>query len=233
MTMKKAFTLIELLIVVAIIAILAAIAVPNFLEAQTRSKVSRVKADLRTMATAIEAYSVDHNMPPREWRFAYDGAFRGQNNASGIVGPVISTPIAYITSAYIDDPFIGRGDNWDEDQKVFSYANIIERERRRATLGGNVWFFGGPLSQAQRSEALQAFFGSWYMMSIGPDQRYDNNMQSTNPNSTLDRGSPLIPGREYMVYDPTNGTISDGNIIRSAAGGDDRQIPNQDILGPH
>ena len=55
----KAFTLIELLIVVAIIAILAAIAVPNFLEAQTRSKISRVRSDLRSLATALESYCVD------------------------------------------------------------------------------------------------------------------------------------------------------------------------------
>ena len=59
---NRAFTLIELLIVVAIIAILAAIAVPNFLEAQTRSKVSRTKADMRTCATALEAY--DHQDMP-------------------------------------------------------------------------------------------------------------------------------------------------------------------------
>ena len=60
----KGFTLIELLIVVAIIAILAAIAVPNFLEAQVRAKVSRVKADMRSLATAIEAYVVDNNVYP-------------------------------------------------------------------------------------------------------------------------------------------------------------------------
>ena len=56
---KNGFTLIELLVVVAIISILASIALPNFLEAQTRSKVARVKADLRTLAGAIEMYITD------------------------------------------------------------------------------------------------------------------------------------------------------------------------------
>jgi len=60
----KGFTLIELLIVVAIIAILAAIAVPNFIEAQSRAKISRAKADMRSLATAIESYAVDNNQYP-------------------------------------------------------------------------------------------------------------------------------------------------------------------------
>src|SRR5690606_13569858 len=64
---NRGFTLIELLIVVAIIAILAAIAVPNFLEAQVRSKVSRTKADMRTVATALEAYAVDSNHYPPDF----------------------------------------------------------------------------------------------------------------------------------------------------------------------
>ncbi len=61
---KNAFTLIELLIVVAIIGILAAIAVPNFLNAQVRAKVSRAISDMKTQETALEMYRLDNNDYP-------------------------------------------------------------------------------------------------------------------------------------------------------------------------
>ena len=65
MRKDRGFTLIELLIVVAIIGIIAAIAIPNLLNAINRGRQKRTMSDMRTIATAIEAYAVDNSFYPR------------------------------------------------------------------------------------------------------------------------------------------------------------------------
>jgi len=61
---RRGFTLIELMVVIAIIIILAAIAIPNYLTMTARAKRSRVASDMATVATVLETYKTDWGKYP-------------------------------------------------------------------------------------------------------------------------------------------------------------------------
>ncbi len=90
---KESFTLIELLIVVAIIGILAAIAVPNFINAQIRAKVAKVVSEENSIKNAYTQYYMDQNA----WPPHMDGDDAQHR--------YVTTPIAYLTTS-IFCPFL-------------------------------------------------------------------------------------------------------------------------------
>ena len=83
---RSSFTLIELLIVVAIIGILAAIAVPNFLNARVRAKISRVVTEERAISQSYLMYRMDRSKYPPH----IDG--------DPAQHKYVTTPIAYLST---------------------------------------------------------------------------------------------------------------------------------------
>ncbi|MFC1600748.1 type IV pilin protein [Candidatus Sumerlaeota bacterium] len=174
---QSAFTLIELLMVIMIIAILSAIAVPSVLEFQVRAKVARVQTELRAMATTLEAYCVDQGSYPP----AFDPAV-GAN-----IFPLsqriyrLTTPIAYImklpaevfppAAAYANAPL----SHFDTYDYYCSESDTLEHDGINSTR-----------------------HSAWRLSSGGPDLYHSFSM--------IDFGG--------IEYDPTNGTISNGDLTR-------------------
>jgi type II secretion system protein G len=90
MNNQRGFTLIELMIVVAIIGILTAIAFPLYANIQSRARVAKAQADVRTMASAVVVYSAHMGSMPASLGTLTSAA----TNAQGAVaGPFIPKPI--------------------------------------------------------------------------------------------------------------------------------------------
>jgi Tfp pilus assembly protein PilE len=164
-----------------ILAVAVRSSVAGYSEANVRSRVSRARADQRSLATALEAYYVDNNgyVP---WATGDQGvnnflpagsASRGRptfrNPSAG--GPrTLTTPLAYITQLQ-PDPFA------PDKGAVYSY------------------YRDG---------------GGWILLSAGPDGDYDIDPQKLYNSSVTQPSTELLS----KAYDPTNGTISDGDIFR-------------------
>lgn len=189
----RGLTLIELLVVVAIAVILAGISVVNYLEFQTRAKVSQAHNDLRVLATAAETYFVDHNtFPPNQTAFI----------------PLVY-PTEYLRSGFPSDPF-------DEPETYFMF-NMTELDDF-AFDAVTTAFPGDVATQATFFEQGFLFTSagpdeSYIINEL--DGNPDDSLEET------DYVLWLIAIRDSgggTIYDPTNGTFSPGDIGRTRRG---------------
>lgn len=210
---QQGFSLIELLIVVAIIAILAAIAVPNFLEAQTRSKVSRVVADMRSITAGLELYATDYmHYPPNLMDSAgRHNVMRMPMGHMPFVPYCLTSPVSYLADLPLDT-FKPRV--MSDHRHTFMYFNATNNpdEKNRAAYRAMV---------ESRTAAMAGEVAppKWFMVSTGPDYHMGTmatllRMERDMPIYQIQL-MPMMAGMgERVRYDATNGTVSEGDIVR-------------------
>jgi hypothetical protein len=185
--------------------------VPNFLEAQVRAKVSRVRADHRSIATGLEMYHIDTNKYP--WCNGDNMGF-----ATGPYGGSqqrtlerLTTPIAYMTGeGSFKDPFKAKGIRYEmgfTDKKPFSATQAKKADlywyTARNARDSAVW-------GQTTAHDVDPFW--WFLQSCGPDGYYDFVYYTLN---TFTSDTPINRARCAMtIYDASNGTTSEGSVWR-------------------
>ena len=208
----KGFSLIELLIVIAIISIITAIVVPNLMSANIRAKVSGVKADMGSIAIALEDYKVDYGEYPRDSRFsrsssyasdiiaeanqAFDGKSGSDDDNDAIGLGYLVYPKASFEPTYLKriagDPF---NDSGKEDWNGTSGAH-----NNHYSYYSGKWSANGPVDCEIRADSPQY----WALVSYGPDRDKDIDSYA-NAKNAVANGTNL--------YNPDNGITSSGDVV--------------------
>lgn len=191
---KSGFTLIELLIVISIILILIAIALPNFLEAQIRSKVVKVKGEMQSISVSLESYFIDWNQYP--WASEFPNI---NIPATAPIEPfelhlssILTSPIRYINELPRDI----FNNLYTEDSDINLYAPYHYTSNDMNILLGDPELF----NELTEFLFFQKKSIKYFLLSHGPDSDHDEFGEHSHTDGTA------------ALYNPTNGSKSNGDI---------------------
>lgn len=217
MPSRRGFVFVELIIIAVILGILSLAAVPRFMESRQRSFVSRTKADMRSLAVALEAYQLAEGGYPNCHRYHVSLSYPLDPPGNGILER-LSTPVAYISDMSVRDAFpvrfrLSAANAQGMDLTVPIVAGASDPVGAVNCLTYQSW------NSVQRytsppdgfsNPALNRSSTAWVLQSTGPDSTYYL-LSGVLANDSLNQ----LPYTSHMIYDPTNGTASRGSIFRA------------------
>ncbi len=186
------FTFVELTIVMAILAILTAIAVPNFMEARVRATVSRSRSELALLNMAIDSYRLEEGSFPLN-------AVPGEAGSWDLLA--LTTPVVYLSRLPMDalttQEARGRNHPVPLNPVPYRFYNALQLDPEQGLRPFDAY-----------SERMLRGFGTGLLWGLGPHRalRPDGGTVATtiHPDGAV----------QVLPYNPTNGTTSPGDIYQ-------------------
>ncbi len=222
----KGFTLIELLIVIAIILILISIALPNFLEAQVRAKVTASRGNLKSFETAMHAFILDNkdvypdynDFGVTELNLLVARLRAHINSRAGCASkervcscsaPALPTNKGGVSFVASESDFYAPGVHCP----LTSPVAYMSKGSTTDPFGGGMISHGYDSYPEYKGSKMTGHLSYGGVYGIGPDHIAGDWLRETA--YTIDTDGDGL--REGLPYNPTNGTTSHGDLWRVIA----------------